>query len=184
MSAIPSIDLHPDQVRGSGPEAAILACRAFLDRSLKAGFREVRLITGVGMRGDGTPRLRGRIESDVLPGYFRYIEQQAYEQQGAVIHLWLKPTAQKASGTYVKHQRHRDEREKVTHREQRLEVAYQRLELAEDAFEEGDWRRVRLKLNQVAREFGWPLVEGSLDEASAGARLEEDWVRLKKLDGL
>ena len=61
-------------------------------------------------------------------------------------------------------------------------VAYDRLDAAEDAYEEGDWRRCRLKLNQVAKEFGWELAVGALDEAGAASLLESHWARLKALD--
>jgi transcriptional antiterminator Rof (Rho-off) len=183
MPPINSIDLHPDQVPGQGPEAAIRAARAFLDRALKAGLREVRLITGLGSRGDGTPRLRSRIEQDVLPAYFRHIEQQSYEQGGAVIKLWLKGGAQQPSAAHAKHERKKTERQAVAVREERLEIAYQRLEAAEDFFEENDLKRVRLKLNQVARDLGWDVKEGAFDgEEEASAALDEAWKKLKALD--
>lgn len=183
MASVSSIDLHPDQLPGKGPEAAVQAARNFLDRSLKAGQREVRLITGVGLRGDGTPRLRNRIEQDVLPAYFRYIEQQSYEQNGAVIHLWLKPMAQKATSAHVRHERKKAERRELAVREGRLEIAYQRLEAAEDLLEEGDLKKVRIKLNQVARDLGWPLQEGPFaDSAAAGQCLDRAWAELKELD--
>ncbi len=183
MASVSSIDLHPDQLPGQGPEAAIRAARNFLDRSLKAGQREVRLITGVGLRGDGTPRLRSRIEADVLPAYFRYIEQQSYEQNGAVIHLWLKPMAQKASAAHVRHERKKAERQQVAVREERLEIAYERLDAAEAFLEEGDLKKVRIKLNQVARDLAWPLKEGAFsDGEEAGRALDEAWQALKALD--
>jgi transcriptional antiterminator Rof (Rho-off) len=183
MPPINSIDLHPDQVPGQGPEAAVRAARAFLDRALKAGFREVRLITGVGLRGDGTPRLRARIEQDVLPAYFRYIEQQSYEQGGAVIKLWLKGGAQVPTAAHAKHERKKNERQAVAVREERLEIAYQRLEAAEDFFEENDLKKVRLKLNQVARDLGWDVKEGPFHgEEEASVALDDAWKKLKALD--
>jgi hypothetical protein len=182
VSPIPSIDLHPDQIGGTGPEAALRALRSFLDRSLKAGHRQVRIVTGVGLRGDGTPRLRTRVEEEVLGAYFRYIEQQEYEQGGAVIKLWLKPPAQKPSGAWHRHERHQDERKRIAGREERYMVARDRLHAAEDAYEEGDWRRCRLKLNQVAKEFGWELAAGALDEAGAGRLLDGHRARLNELD--
>src|SRR5262245_53063878 len=87
---IPSIDLHPEAVPGSGPEAALLAARGFLEGCLRRGDRDARLITGLGLRGDGTPRLRSRVESEVLPAFHARIESQHYEQHGAVIRLRLK----------------------------------------------------------------------------------------------
>ena len=183
MASVPTLDLHPDQLPGKGPEAAIQAARNFLDRSLKAGHRELRLITGLGLHGDGTPRLRSRIEQDVLPAYFRHIEQQSYEQGGAVIHLWLKAAAQKPSAAHLRHERKKSERQSVAIREERLEVSYQRLEAAEDFLEEGDLKKVRLKLNQVARDLGWPLREAALaGEDDAAAALDQAWDALKKLD--
>jgi hypothetical protein len=183
MTSINSIDLHPDQVQGQGPEAAIRAARAFLDKALKAGQREVRLITGLGMRGDGTPRLRSRIEQDVLPAYYRHIEQQGYEQGGAVIHLWLKPPAQKITPTHAKHERHKAERKEVAVREERLEIAYGRLDAAEEFLEEGDLKKVRIKLNQVARDLGWPVLEGPLvNREGAVLALDQAWDKLKALD--
>ena len=183
MSPINSIDLHPDQVPGQGPEAAIRAARAFLDRALKAGLREVRLITGLGMRGDGTPRLRSRIEQDVLPAYYRHIEQQSYEQGGAVIKLWLKPPAQKPTAAHTRHELKKGERQAVAVREQRLEIAYQRLEAAEDFFEENDLKKVRLKLNQVAKDLGWEILSAPLESSTqASEHLSAAWKRLKALD--
>ena len=182
MSVIPSIDLHPDQLPGNGPEAALLALRAFLDRALKAGHRQVRVITGLGLRGDGTPRLRTRVELEVLGAYYRFIEQQEYEQGGAVIRLWLRPPAPKPSGAWHRHERHLDERRRLAGREERYVVARDRLNAAEDAWEEGDWRRCRLKLNQVGREFGWELAPGPLDKAGAGRLLDEHWAHLNDLD--
>jgi DNA-nicking Smr family endonuclease len=182
MSAIPSIDLHPEKVGGAGPEAALQACRAFLERSLKAGHRQVRIITGVGLRGDGTPRLRSRVENEVLGAYFSAIEQQAYEQGGAVIKLWLRAQSKPPSGSWQRQQRRQAERQALAGRAERLMVAQDRLELAEDALDEGDLRRCRLKLNQVAKEFGWPLGEAGLNAETAEKLLQNHWAKLKELD--
>lgn len=168
---------------GEGPEAALRALRAFLDQSLKAGHKQVRIITGLGTRGDGTPRLRSRVENDVLPGYFQSIEQQAYEQGGAVIKLWLKSHTVKPAGAYLRHSRREQERSQVAVREGRLMVAWDRLDAAEQALEEGDLRRCRLKLNQLAKEFGWELAPPGLDEALADQLLDSHSAALKKLDG-
>jgi hypothetical protein len=184
MPPINSIDLHPDQVPGQGPEAAIRASRSFLDRALKAGAREVRLITGLGMRGDGTPRLRSRIEQDVLPAYYQHIEQQGYEQGGAVIHLWLKASSQKPTAAHARHERKKHERQAVAIREERLEIAYQRLEAAEVFLEEGDLKKVRIKLNQAARDLGWPSRDAAFASVEeAGGSLDRAWEELKKADG-
>lgn len=182
MSSAPSIDLHPEKIRGDGPEAALTACRAFLDRALKAGHRQVRIITGVGLRGDGTARLRTRVEQEVLSAYFSHIEQQQYEQNGAVIRVWLRAQAQKPSTAWKRHQRRHLEQAVMVGREERLLVGFDRLDAAEQAFEEGDWRRCRLKLNQVAKEFGLEVVEGELDEAAAARLLDQHWAALKLLD--
>jgi hypothetical protein len=182
MNNVPSIDLHPEKVGGSGPEAAIRACRDFLDRCLRAGHREARIITGVGLRGDGTPRLRTRIEQEVLGGYYRQIEQQSYEQGGAVIHLWLKAQVQTPSRTWQREQRKVEERQAVAGREARYLVAWDRLALAEAAYDEGDLRRCRLKLNQVAKEFGWQLAESVLDDENALRLLKAHREKLAALD--
>jgi hypothetical protein len=182
MALPPSIDLHPENIPGSGPEAALRACRSFLDKALKSGHREVRIITGVGLRGDGTPRLRQRVEQEVLAGFYRFVEQTSYEQGGAVIHVWLRAVDQKPTTAWVRHQRHLAERSQVADREERLGIAYDRLDQAEAAFEEGDFRRCRLKLNQVAREFGWEIAGGELAEAEAQRLLDAHWTALKERD--
>lgn len=182
MDSIPSIDLHPEAVGGQGPEQALRACRDFLDRSLRAGHKQVRLITGLGLRGDGTPRLRNRVEREVLGSYSSCIEQRAYEQGGAVIRLWLKAPPAGPSMAWRRQQRRQAERRDLAQREERLMVAWDRLQLAEDAWEEGDLRRCRLKLNQVAREFGWPSAEGPLDPQAAARLLDQHRERLNAMD--
>lgn len=181
MSQIPSIDLHPEKIPG-GADQAVRACRAFLDKALAAGHRQVRVITGLGLHGDGTPRLRHRVEQQVLGGLYERIEQTAYEQGGAVIKIWFKPSTPQPSLSWHRSRRHEAERLAVADREERLMVAWDRLDAAENAFEEGDLRRCRLKLNQIAREFGWPLVEPALDEGIAAGMLDAHHVRLKALD--
>lgn len=182
MAQIPSIDLHPEKIAGDGPESALRACRDFLDRSLRAGHRQVRIITGVGLRGDGTARLRTRVEQEVLGAYFSQIEQQAYEQGGAVIKLWLRSQQQKPAAAWHRHARRLHERSQVAGREERLMVAEDRLNAAEDALEEGDLRRCRLKLNQVAKEFGWDVLPNVFDEDLAAVHLEAHWTKLEDLD--
>ncbi|MGH7442704.1 MAG: Smr/MutS family protein [bacterium] len=181
MGALSTIDLHPENIPG-GADQAVRACRAFLDKALASGHREVRVITGLGLRGDGTPRLRARIEQEVLHGFFSQIEHSVYEQGGAVIHLWLK-AGQRAPGTaWHRGQRLEVERRNVADREERFMVAWDRLAAAEKALEEGDLRRCRLKLNQVRREFGWETVEGGLSVESAADLLDDATRRLKALD--
>ena len=182
MPQIPSIDLHPEKVPGDGPEAALRACRQFLDQCLRAGHRQARIITGVGLRGDGTARLRTRVEQEVLGAYFSQIEQQAYEQGGAVIKLWLRSQQQKPAASWHRQQRQRQERSQVAGREERLLVAGDRLDAAWDALDEGDLRRCRLKLNQVAREFGWDLLPPGIADGDAERALKDLGERLKRLD--
>jgi hypothetical protein len=182
MNSVPSIDLHPDKIGGDGPEFALAACRSFLERCLRAGAREVRIITGLGLRGDGTPRLRTRVEQEILGAYVRQIEQQSYEQGGAVIHLWLKPTVQKPGPAWQRQQRRAHERARQLEREERILVAQDRLRLAEEALESGDLRRARLKLNQVAKEFGWELAESPATAERMKGLLEAHWEALAKKD--
>jgi hypothetical protein len=182
MNNVPSIDLHPEKIGGQGPEAALMACRAFLDRSLKAGHRQVRIITGVGLRGDGTPRLRTRVEEEVLGAYFSSIEQRSYEQGGAVIKLWLKAGAPTVTSAWKRHARQQQAKVHLAGREERLMIAQDRLDAAEDALDEGDLRRCRLKLNQVAKEFGWELAEPGLNAEAAEILLESHHRRLSELD--
>jgi len=181
MNSIPSIDLHPEKIAG-GAHGAVRACREFLDKALSAGHRQVRIVTGLGLRGDGTPRLRTRVENEVLGGFYSHIEHRAYEQGGAVIRLWLKASGQKPDAAWKRQQRRDSERLAVADREERLMVAGDRLEAAEQALEEGDLRRCRLKLNQVAREFGWEPAAPGLDEDGALRLLDAHWGLLKAVD--
>jgi Smr domain len=181
MNPLPSIDLHPEKISG-GAHGAVRACREFLDKALAAGHREVRVVTGLGLRGDGTPRLRTRIEQEVLGGFYSHIEHTAYEQGGAVIRIWLKASGQKPAAAWHRQQRRNDERLAVADREERLMVAWDRLQAADQALEEGDLRRCRLKLNQVAREFGWESAAAALDEDGAHRLLEAHRALLKALD--
>ena len=149
----PFIDLHPDKLRGSGPESALLACRNFLDEALKRGHKKVRIITGLGIHGDGSPRLRSRVEKEVLSAFYARIEAQHYEQGGAVILLELKTGLSKPGKNYLAKSKKEAEHLGYIKREERLMVALERLEAAEAYLEEGDLRRARLKLNQILREF-------------------------------
>src|SRR5229473_2207627 len=111
MAETPFIDLHPDKISGPGPETALLACRRFLDEALRRGWKELRIITGIGIHGDGTPRLRLRVEKEVLSAYSTHIESQHYEQGGAVIHLFLLPPAPKPDKQYLrKHAKEQEHR--------------------------------------------------------------------------
>jgi hypothetical protein len=153
MPEHPFIDLHPDKLRGSGPEGALLACRNFLDEALRRGHKKVRIITGLGIHGDGSPRLRSRVEKEVLGAFFARIESQHYEQGGAVILLELKTGVSKPDKNYLAKSKKEAERQGYVKREERLMVALERLEAAGLYLDEGDLRRARLKLNQVLREF-------------------------------
>ena len=181
MPEIPFIDLHPERIRGTGPETALLACRQFLERSLLHGNRSVRIITGLGIHGDGTPRLRARVEREVLAGFASCIESQHYEQGGAVIRLELTSSSLPPSKKYQKKFEKELAHKNYIQREERVMVAWERFESAEAYFEEGDFRRCRLKLNQVVRELFPELEVFSADEAalSQGLRLIK-----KKIDAL
>jgi hypothetical protein len=125
--------------------------------------------------------LRARVEQDVLSRFFSRIEQQAYEQNGAVIRVWFKASTHKPSNAWLRHQRQEKELISRSVEEERLMVGFERLESAELAMDDGDWRRCRLKLNQVAREFEKPLLVASEDWDAAMDSL----VRLRKhLDSL
>jgi hypothetical protein len=181
MPELPFIDLHPDKIRGSGPETALLACRQFLQDALERGHRSVRIITGLGLHGDGTPRLRNRIEREVLAGFHTFIESLHYEQGGAVIRLELVKGTAKPGTNYLKKSAQERNQQSFVRREERLMVALDRLGAAEVYLEEGDLRRCRLKLNQVLREFfpDLPLLEG--DEGALSLGLGEARRRIGEL---
>lgn len=153
MAEIPFIDLHPDKIRGTGPETALLACREFISNSLLRGHRSLRIITGLGIHGDGTPRLRSRVEQEVLGGFHSQIESRSYEQGGAVIRLELKSGFARQGKEHQTKAQKELQHKAYVRREERLMVAFERLEAAEGYFDEGDFRKCRLKLNQVLREF-------------------------------
>lgn len=181
MPDIPFIDLHPDRIRGTGPETALLACRQFVDDCLKRGQRDLRIITGLGIHGDGSPRLRMRVEREVLSVFYAQIESQQYEQGGAVIRLTLKKAGMKPGKTYQKKFEKEREHKNFVRREERLLVAIERWEAASGYFDEGDLRRCRLKLNQIVREFFPDLGELKADQESLTQGLRSI---KKKIDGL
>jgi hypothetical protein len=171
MAETPFIDLHPDKISGSGPETALLACRRFLDEALRRGWKEVRIITGIGIHGDGTPRLRSRVEKDVLSSFSSYIDSQHYEQGGAVIHLFLLPPAPLPDKRYQRKHSKELEHKRFIAKEERLLVALERFEAAEVYFDEGDFRRARLKLNQIMKELFPGLAQVEATQTSIGQAL-------------
>lgn len=182
MPVIPSIDLHPDAIPGNGPEAALLALRRFLDHCLSSGHREVRVITGLGARGDGTPRLRQRVESEVLPGYALRIEDQHYEQGGAVIRLRLNPAPARPDPRAMREREREAASFRLAEAEERLELCWQRLEAAKDYLAENELRKCRIKHNQIVRQLGLEELSGPADAKLLGARLAQAEVRLRDLD--
>ncbi|MES2201437.1 MAG: Smr/MutS family protein [candidate division FCPU426 bacterium] len=176
MSELPFIDLHPEKIPGPGPEPALAACRGFLDMALRNGWKEVRIITGIGIHGDGTPRLRSRVEKEVLSAYYSSIESQHYEQGGAVIRLRLSPPAQHPGPAQRRKLQKEAEHRRSMQKEERLMVLLERFEAAEAYFDESDLRRVRLKLNQILREFFPGETAVAADESS----LQQAMQRIKK----
>ena len=172
MPEIPYIDLHPEKIRGTGPETALLACRHFIENSIQRGHRHVRVITGLGLHGDGTPRLRSRVEREVLGGFHSQIVSQHYEQGGAVIRLELRPGGAQQGKNYQRRSAKEAEHKSYVAREERLMVALERLDAAQAYMDEGDLRRCRLKLNQIAREFmpGLGPFEADTDSLKLGLR--------------
>ncbi len=97
--------------------------------------------------------------------------------------MWLKASSQKPTAAHARHERKKHERQAVAIREERLEIAYERLEAAESFLEEGDLKKVRIKLNQVARDLAWPVRDAALTSAGeAAAALDAAWDALKKVD--
>jgi hypothetical protein len=181
MAETPFIDLHPDKIGGESAESALLACRRFLDEALRRGWKDVRLITGIGIHGDGTPRLRSRVEREVLGAYYESIESQHYEQGGAVIRLFLRPPQVAPGPRYQRKLAKEREHKDYVRREERFQVAWERYEAAELYYEEGDYRRARLKLNQISKELFPELGEFSANEISIKDGLK---AIKKKIDAL
>src|SRR3954463_9633818 len=153
--AVPTLDMHPEFFPSSprGPEAALAACRQFLREQWEAGRREVRLVTGLGLHGDGTPRLRLRVEREVLPAFHEIIETVQHEQQGAVLRISFKKPPSPGGDKQVRHLKKEDDRRRFILSQDRIMVPRQRFEQAWACLEEDDLRRARLKVNQVLREF-------------------------------
>ncbi len=154
MSArTPEIDLHPQAMPGQGPEQALAACRHFLETTHAAGHAEVRIITGLGLHGDGTPRLRLRVEREVLSAMAMRIIATHYEQNGAVIRVEFNKTAAKPSARHLRALKQQATLHQRIQLEERLLVAWDRLDAAWEALDHGDLRRAKLKANQLMREF-------------------------------
>ncbi len=181
MADIPFIDLHPDKIPGTGPEEALGACRRFLDEALRKGWRQVRIITGIGIHGDGSPRLRSRVEREILGSFYMSIAAQHYEQGGAVILLELHPPKPARGGRELRNLAKEKEHQGFVEREERVMVALERFEAAENYLQEGDLRRARLKVNQILREFAPESAPAMPDQASIKQALRE---LKKKIDAL
>jgi hypothetical protein len=152
MKKTMQIDLHPEKIQGARPENALAACREFLQECIRQQAFEARIITGLGLHGDGTPRLRNRVEREVLPSFQPHFRAVGLEQGGAVIHVWFQSqasTSPKQQALLAKERSHQD----WVKKQERLMVAWQRLRQAQDYLLEDDLRRARLKANQVLKEL-------------------------------
>jgi hypothetical protein len=184
MPDIPTIDLHPSKVGGKNADLPIFLARSFLLEALAKGLRDVRIITGLGIHGDGTPRLRSRVEREVLLPLATKIRSQHYEQGGAVIRLELEAEAPKPGSSYYRQQERQQQLKSLIGRESRFLIAEERLEAANAYLDEGDLRRCRLKLNQILREYfpGEPLLGAQLESLEKGLGRVESLLR-KKIEG-
>jgi len=152
MKKILEIDLHPEKIHGSRPENALAACRDFLQECVRQQAFEARIITGLGLHGDGTPRLRMRVEKEVLPSFRPYFKATALEQGGAVIHVWFESQPSSSPKQQALAERERSHQGWVK-RQERLMVSWQRYRQAQDHLFEDDLRRAKLKANQVLKEL-------------------------------
>jgi hypothetical protein len=153
MRELPTIDLHPQVLPASTPEIALAAAREFLRLQLQKRQAGARLITGLGLHGDGTPRLRRRVEQEVLPAFSDRIQEVSLEQKGAVLRVTFVKYDSSASRS---HQLNLQEENRLRQRaatEENLMVGGQRLDQARVYLEEGDLRRTRLKVGQLLRDF-------------------------------
>jgi hypothetical protein len=176
--SVPTLDLHPEFFPRSpkGPEEALVAAREFLQTQSRTGVREARLITGLGLHGDGTPRLRRRVEREVLPGLHHLIEEVQHAQGGAVLRVFFKKPSHQGEAQRKKvaeEHRHRH----FVQKQERLMVGQQRLDLAWRYLEEGDLRRARLKVNQLCREHGTAEVDENLESIRGGLEKVEALLR-------
>lgn len=169
MKETASIDLHPSALPGAGPEAALAAAREFLREQLARRQTQARIITGLGLHGDGTPRLRRRVESEVLPAFQDRIAETYLEQGGAVIRVVFKKQNSAENPAHARQLQKESRQKAFVAREERLGVAGERLDKAEHYLEEGDLRRAKLKIGQLLREFlpsrSIPSEEGAMRKA-------------------
>ena len=173
MASIPSIDLHPDKVGGRDSDHAVRKCRLFIEKTRRSGIREMRVITGVGIRGDGTPRLRSRIEKDVLPAYAMDLEETIHEQGGAVLLLRFKAVEWRPTAPERRHNRRFVETQDLELKSERWELSISRIQQAREYLEINEIRRARIKVNQVIKEHFSDLEEVGKDpELLAKAILE------------
>ena len=170
---VPEIDLHPEVVPGNGPDAAVMLCREFVDNCLKAGFREIRIITGGGKRGTGEPRLRSHIEKRVLAGYFSQIEYTGYEQSGAVIRVRFFPQKMPSTSAYKRKQTAQMEKQRDKKKKERLLISINRLELAKKYVRENNIRLARIKLNQIFNEYGLERLDKMAEVEEINKRIDE-----------
>ena len=149
----PEIDLHPQALPGKGPEQALAACRRFLEAAQEAGHADARVITGLGLHGDGTPRMRQRVEREVLSAMSMRIQGYRYEQGGAVIVVEFKRAPAKPSARHLRALSQQAALQEKIKREEKLLVAWDRLDAAWESLDRGDLRRAKLKANQLSRDF-------------------------------
>lgn len=181
MAAVPTLDMHPEFFPSSkGPDTALAACRRFLLEQWEAGRKEARLVTGLGLHGDGTPRLRLRVEREILPAFHDQVEHVELEQGGAVLRVIFKKRPQPGGDRQDSHVRKEAAQRRFVFEQERLMVARQRVEQAWACLDEDDLRRARLKVNQLLREFGLPLAGEGLEAVRKG--LETAEATLKKMD--
>ncbi len=171
MKKVLEIDLHPEKVQGSRPENALAVCKTFLQECIRQQAFEARIITGLGLHGDGTPRLRLRVEREVLPSFQGYFRATGLEQGGAVIHVWFQNQARSSPREQARLAKERSHQDWVK-KQERLMVAWQRYRQAQDYFLEDDLRRARLKANQVLKEFFPEEPLGQEDNESLRAALK------------
>jgi len=160
----------------------LAACRYFLQECIRQQAFEARIITGLGLHGDGTPRLRTRVEREVLPAFQSYLKAIALEQGGAVIHVWFQSQARICPKQQALLEKERSHQGWVK-KQERLMVAWQRYRQAQGYLLEDDLRKAKLKANQVLKELApeEPLCQEDNESLRAGlARIK---ALLQSLEG-